>query len=209
MKYPDVQTGDLIDILKEPTEPKAEKTATVVEAEPALNHPEPNPDDFEPKTEPESQIPQTDSLNNPLFEQPQPQVQVKPRLTEKEYEDQAELTIAMFDGIQTLTLPWLYQKSIFTKEELKQLKDLNERYKKPEVELSESDQKLMNRYVEYKQLCDQVPFTPQEVDLLKTPLAKVYSKYNIQLGPEFMLLGALATVMTPRLMPLFSKLERL
>lgn len=207
MKYPDVKTDDLIDILKEPTEPKIEQTASVVEPEPVQSQPEPDPADFEPEPTPEP--PKTDPLNNPLFEQPQPQVQVKPRLTEKEYEDQAELTIALFDGIQTLTLPWLYQKSIFTKEELAKLKDLNERYKQPEVDLSEEDQKLLNRYIEYKQLCDQVPFTRQEVDLIKTPLAKVYSKYNIQIGPEFMLLGALATVMTPRLLPLFSKLERL
>jgi len=200
------QNIDLIDILKEETETKADPNIKpessdfepVKTEQPPIdnNEPiksEPNPADFEP--------------NNPLLEPPQPKV--KPRLSEKEYEQSAEMTIMLFDGIQTLTLPYLYQKSIFTRDEIKKLKELNERYKKPEVDLSEEDQKLLDKYHDYKELSDNVPFTEQEIDLLKNPLAKVYSKYNVHVGPEFLLLGAIATVMGPRLLPLFSKLERL
>jgi len=209
MKTPDVPNTSLIDILKEEPEFKADpnikpetsdfqepvQTEQPITTEPPKT--EPNPTDFEP---PQAQP-------NPLFEPPQRKV--KPRLSEKEYEESAEMTIMLFDGTQTLILPYLYQKSIFTREETRKLKELNERYKKPEVDLSEEDQKLLAKYHDYKELSDNVPFTEQEIELLKNPLAKVYSKYNIHVGPELLLLGAVTTVIVPRLLPLFSRLERL
>jgi hypothetical protein len=193
---------DLIDILQEPTETKSEGikiTDFVTEQEtPAAEQqpkPEINPDDF--------------VLNQPQPQPEQPQKPQKPRLSESEYEEQAEMSIALFDGLQTLTLPWLYQKSMFSKKEREQLKELNEKRKKPEVELTEEDLKLEEKYRTYKELSDNVPYTEKEIELMKTPLAKVFSKYNIQLGPEFMLFTALAYVSIPRYLPLFSKLENL
>lgn len=194
MKTPDIAENiDLIDILKEPTEPKNED---FIELEnPAEKNANININDFE------------------LPPQPQPQVEVpvtaKPRLSESEYEEQAEMAIALFDGIQTLTLPWLYQKSMFTRKEMDQLKSLKEKKKQPEVELTEEDLILEEKYRTYKELCDAVPYTEKEIQLIKNPLAKVFSKYNIQLGPEFMLITALAYVSVPRFLPLFSKLENL
>lgn len=197
---PDNHNIDLIDILQEPTELKSEGIKEfdfqpqTTEQPIAVEQPkaEINPDDF--------------NLNPP---QPQPEQPQKPRLSESEYAEQAEMSIALFDGLQTLTLPWLYQKSMFSKKEREQLKQLNEKRKQPEVELTEDDLQLEEKYRTYKQLCDQIPYTEKEVELLKGPLAKVFSKYNIQLGPEFMLFTALAYVSIPRYLPLFSKLENL
>jgi hypothetical protein len=209
MKLPETPSNiDLIDILKEPTEPKNEglkqsdflnasknvasdNVATEIKA--AINA-----DDFE--------LPPPPPPDQPPIE---PQKPSKPRLSESEYEEQAEMSIALFDGLQTLTLPWLYQKSMFTRKELEQLKALNEKKRQPEVELTEEDLKLEEKYRTYKELCDEVPYKEKEIEMLKSPLAKVFSKYNIQLGPEFMLFTALAYVSVPRYLPLFSKLENL
>lgn len=206
MKTPESNNSnvDLIDILKEPPEPKNEgikqtdfqlpgEETTIINEEPPKA--QVNPSDFQPNPEPQPE--------------PQPQKTQKPRLSESEYEEQAEMTIALFDGLQTLTLPWLYQKSMFTKKELEQLKEINKKYQEKVTELTEEDLILQEKYRTYKELCDEVPYKEKEIDLMKSPLAKVFSKYNIQLGPEFMLLTALAYVSIPRYLPLFSKLENI
>lgn len=195
MITPQVNNIDLIDILKEPTEFKPETNLDDFEL-PKDDTIKANPDDFDIKEEP---------LQNIKEEVPSG----KPRLSENEYAEQAEMTIALFDGLQTLTLPWLYQKSLFTKEERKKLKELSDKLKKDVVELTEEDIKLREKYHTYKELSDNVPYTEKEVELLKGPLAKVFSKYNVQLGPEFILFSALAYVSVPRYLPLFSKLENL
>ncbi len=202
MKIPEVNEQDLISLLKEPTEPKSEG----IQQDDFLNNPETT------IQEPKSTEPNPDDFAQPIETEPQQVQEVivkKPRLSEREYEEQAEISIAFLDSLQTLTLPWLYQQSLFTKDERKKLKELNEKYKKPEVELTKEDQQLLEKYHIYKELSDNVPYTEKEVQLLKGPLAKVFSKYNIQLGPEVLLLSALAYVSAPRYLPLLGKLENL
>lgn len=199
MKVPETPNNvDLIEILKKPVELKNEGIKAsdfMSESESTVNNTTINMNDFD--------------LPPPPPPQPQQQAPSKPRLSESEYEQQAEMTIMVFDGLQSLTLPWLYQRSMFTKEERKKLKELNEKKKKPEVELTEEDLKLEEKYATYKELCDAVPYTEKEVETLKGPLAKVFSKYNVQLGPEALFLSALLYVSIPRYLPLFSKLENL
>lgn len=198
MKTPDQPNNiDLIDILKEPVEvkipPSTKKDFTDIDE---LDTKVPNPSDFE--------LPPPQPIQEPVNIPPK-----KPRLSESEYEEQAEMSIALFDGLQTLTLPWLYQKSMFTRKELQQLKIIQNKKKLPEVELSEEDLILEEKYRTYKEIADAVPYEEKEIELMKNSLAKVFSKYNIQLGPEFLFITAFAYVSIPRYLPLFSKLENI
>lgn len=195
MKIPEIDNIDLIDILKEPVEQKNEVSKDSdffnlnLDEKPTINK-----SDFEPEQKASSE---PDNKTK------------KPLLTEKQYAEQAELSIALFDGLQTLTLPFLYKKAMFNRKELEDLKTLNQKKKQQEVELTEEDLILEEKYRTYKELSDNVSFNENEIELLKTPLTKVFSKYNVQLGPEFMLFTALAYVSIPRYLPLFSKLEKL
>lgn len=129
------------------------------------------------------------------------------------YAAQAELLIAFVDGIDCLIMPWGYQQSIFSREErkrLRQIKTIKEsKSLKAFQELSEADKNLLERYNDYKELVEAIPFTNSEIEMTKIPLAAVMEKYKTNLGPEMLLMGAMFTLMAPRLMPMFNKFERL
>jgi hypothetical protein len=205
MKAPEVKQEDLITMLKKPVEHKAEGAA----ASAASNFdifdqkgPQPNPDDFDlPKREEvqESAPPDPDA----------PRPSKKPRLTDKEYEEEAVMAIEFFDSINVLALPWLYQKTIFTAKERELLKVIQEKYKNKETVLEENEQKLMEKYLAVQDAIKEVPLADTEKDMILMPLHKVFKKYNIQLSCEFMLLTALAMVYGPRYAPMFNRLENL
>jgi hypothetical protein len=129
------------------------------------------------------------------------------------YHDQAELLIAFVDGLDCLILPWGYQKSIFNADERKRLKEIKAIKESKSLnafkELNDTDKELLSRYNDYKELSAAIPFTKQEIEITKTPLAALLEKYKSNLGPETLFFGALFTLMAPRLMPLFNKFERL
>lgn len=201
MKTPEISNNlDLIDILSEPVEVKdTQQYEFNLFDEPNSENAKINPNDFE--------LPSSDDMPHQTTD-PSQITKKPPRLSESEYEEQAEMSIALFDGLQVITLPWLYQKSMFTRKELLQIKKLKEKKKFPEVELTEEDLKLEEKYHTYKELADAVPLNEKEIEMIKGPLAKVFSKYNIQIGPEFILLSALSYISIPRYLPLFSKLEK-
>lgn len=200
-------TPDLIEILKEPTEHKQESFVSsdfgfsspdvVVEAEPIKKAPTPNLEDFEPEP-----------IN--LDSEEPPKQEIKKEISLTESKKTAEMVVATYDAIQTLTFPFLYQRSIFTKKERQLLKDIKVKMRQSGIaSLNEEEQNLFDKYTTYSDLKDNVAFTDNETNLILEPLAKVFKKYNVSLGPEILLLSALATVSLPRFLPLFTPLEKL
>jgi len=195
-----MKTPDLIDILKEPTEKKSIFT-------------EPDPDDFlQPeKTEENGSFDFFTADSTSDDEKPSPdKKEEKTFLSDDEYRDNASMVVGTIDALQTLTLPFLYQRAMFTRDErlrLKQIKQMQQ--SDEELILTEEDQILLDKYDTFLQLKDSVPFTDMESKMLIDPLAKIFKKYNMSLGPEIMLFTALATVSVPRFLPLFTPLERM
>lgn len=195
-----MKTPDLIDILNEPTESKSIFT-------------EPDPDDFLTPEDTE------DSHSFDMFstdtgaddEEPVTEKnEEKTFLSDDECRENASMIVGTIDALQTLTLPFLYQRSMFTREERLRLKKIQKMQQSDdEIVLNEDDQSLLDKYDTFLQLKDSVPFTDMESKALIEPLAKILKKYNMSLGPEIMLFTALATVSIPRFLPLFSPLERL
>jgi hypothetical protein len=127
------------------------------------------------------------------------------KMSKGEYLNQAELVIAFADGLSVITFPALYKKSLFSKQEKQDLISIKI---KEILELNETEKELLNREKECNELIKAIPFSQDEVELLKSPLANVFEKYNVKASPEILLLGALFTVMAPRLIPLLHRIER-
>jgi hypothetical protein len=201
-------TPNLDDILN------AENTETKPELKGAINSDFLPPDSsFYSEAQPEQssnpEINHSDFETPPIAEPLPPVAVEKPRLTENEYRMSAEMTVALFDGLQSLTLPMLYQARIYTEDEKKLLKIVKEKNSQSsgEVEYTEDEQKLLAKYMQVEELKNMVPFEEKERELLINPLAQIYSKYNVQIGPEFLLLTALFTISLPRVLPLFNRME--
>ena len=195
-----MKTPDLIDILNEPTESKS-------------IFKEPDPDDFLTHEEPDEtgSFDIFSSVTGADDEEPAPEKnEEKTFLSDDEYRDNASMIVGTIDALQTLSLPFLYQRSMFTREERLRLKDIKKMQQSDdELVLTEDDQSLLDKYDTFLQLKDSVPFTDMESKALIDTLAKILKKYNMSLGPEIMLFTALATVSVPRFLPLFTPLERL
>lgn len=149
-------------------------------------------------------------FNDPIPE-PEP-VEPTPPAPVINFREQAKLLIAFVDGFQVLSLPVAYQRSFFTKAELEDLKDLKRRLEeqrdKSETVLTVGDQELLSRYHDCQELIEKLPFTDKEVNMLTGPMAAVMEKYNFTPGPETLLMGALFTVMGPRLAPLLVNINK-
>lgn len=203
-----MKTPNLIDILSQPTERKPEKNAPFIEdvaetpdndileaPQRTVENPFPNENDFAPE---------------PPRPEPIPPKVEKPRLPFSENLKTAEMIIGSYNVFQILTFPYFYKKAIFDKSEFKQIIDLKTKMRQDtNITLSEKETILMDKFATFSELRDNVPFTEIETEAIKTPLAKVLGKYNVQLGPEVMLISALGMVALPRIMPFFSKLEKL
>ncbi len=196
-------TPDLIDILAEKTVSKPDTNSTAVPFEDTTaadimaEKPTPNISDFEPEPTPEP------------IAAPKTEVEL-PKLSFSEQKETAKMVVATYDAIQTLSFPYLYKKSLFSKKELKQLQDIKVSLRQNGVaSLTEKEQILYDKYTTLEDLSDSVGFTEEEANLIIEPLAKVFQKYNISLGPELVLIGALMTISAPRFLPFFSPLEKL
>ena len=202
-----MKTPNLIDILSEPTEHKqpsfletSENTKTEDFQTIDTEIPEPpkvNLDDFAPEIE----------KRNP----PEPvKPEVKKTLSFSEQKESAKMVVATYDAIQTLTFPFLYKKALFSREELKMLNNIKVKMRQDgETSLTEEEVQLYDKYTTLEDLSQNVGFTEEEAELIIQPLAKVFAKYNISIGPELLLIGSLATVSLPRFLPFFSPLEKL
>lgn len=161
---------------------------------PETKQPAPDPEDFTPA---------------PPVEEPKAATPAVPIIS---YSDQALQLIMFVDSLQVMALPWLYQKGCFSKKEYMRLAELKEKIKSHKGDPADifdldGDLRIYNKYVDYQKLVKDIPFEPAEIDLLRNPLAAVMEKYKFQMGPEALLLTAVATVMGPRLLPLLARME--
>lgn len=141
-------------------------------------------------------------------EAPKPPDPPKPEI-KIDYTDQAKTMIMTLDVASQITLPIVYKRRMFTKDEREQLKEIKNYWKAwkegklKDDALNEDELKLIRVYDEFKEIVDAVDFSPKEIDMLSNPLALMLQKYNMQSGPEAAFIFALVTVMGPRIMPLF------
>ncbi len=189
---------DLIDILQEPTETKSILQKT-------------NPLDF--LTEENTKVTEnTDFLNveDPGEKEDENIVEEKQPVTEEDYKQNATMIVGTIDLLQTLSLPFLYQRSMFTKEERLRLKVLKKsQTDQGETTYSEDDLILLDKYNTFLELKENISFSEMESNALIDPLSTIMQKYKLSLGPEIMLFTALATVTLPRFLPILTPLEKL
>ena len=124
-----MKTLDLIDILNEPTEIKSIFT-------------EPDPDDFLTHEEPdETGSFDIFSSDRGADDEPAPDKnEEKTFLSDDEYRDNASMIVGTIDALQTLSLPFLYQRSMFTREERLRLKEIKKMQQSDdELVLTEDD----------------------------------------------------------------------
>ncbi len=188
----DIDTSDLITQLEQATAPKSEGPASIDDIE----GPKPDKKDFEPE-QPRDPLPS-----------PTEPVKTEPPMSK---EEQARLMVGFVDGLDVLILPWAYQKTIFTDSERARLTDLKRKIgnagsKQEGLQLDAKETELYSKYSDYTEITKNIPFDDKESSMLIETLAAVMKKYNKDMGPEGLFLGALGTVMLPRLMPLFTKL---
>jgi hypothetical protein len=117
--------------------------------------------------------------------------------------------VMTLDMASQITLPNVYKRRMFTKEEREQLKDIRNYWKAwkeaklKDDALDEDELKLIRIYDEFKEIVDAIDFSDKEINMLSNPLALMLQKYNMQSGPEAAFIFAIVTVMGPRIMPLF------
>lgn len=199
MNLPDQPKDNILSILSAPTVMQKE----TVEAEfvEEIEKPGLNLNDFDQFR----QNKEEERIKEESQPEPEPEKEEPPIMS---YHDQAGLLIAFVDGTMQLSLPYLYQRSIFNKGEIKKLKELKKSLKeKKETSLDSVELELMDKYNDYIDLKNNVEFSEKEVGYLHEPIEKTLEKYKVKLGPEIMLAGALMMVLTPRIMPLFAKLD--
>jgi len=194
--HPVEENDDLLKELAEATEIKPEPdTVTPLSAIPGDESPGDTFRDFrpEPKRQPDPEPGDDHDPTPPIS-----------------YKEQASYLIAFVDGFQSLALPVAYQRSYFTEEERDRLKSIEKRMKDSAAGgiVEAVDQELYKKYVECDEMIKNLPFTEKEVNLLTTPLAAVMEKYKFTPGPETLLMGAIFTVMAPRLAPLLVNLNK-
>jgi hypothetical protein len=200
-----ISQADLTELLKEKTEKKPDNTATnnVTQTQ-EEKRPVANPDDFSKKEEKPPN--QEAELKAPDINPP------KKSISLSDAEDQAALIIDFVDGIDTLTLPSLYRKSIFDPGEIEKIKPLKSKMAAAETDknitFTFEEMDLWDRRNDYNDLVDEIPFSEAEIKTLKGPLARLIQKKNWEINAETALIGAALIVMTPRLLPLFNRIER-
>lgn len=182
------ENDDLFQALKEVTEEKAELfNSTSGKPDPPLKQFQ---EDFSPPAEPDHE----------------PEPEPAPSMN---YKEQARLMIAFVDGFQTLALPIAYQTSFFSSLEQEQLKAIKHLRATgtPENVIRADNGELLDKYEDCENLIEDLPFTEKEIKLVENPLAAVMEKYKFSPGPETLLMGAIFTIMAPRLAPLLINLK--
>lgn len=195
-------SGDAIfEDLANPTEAKTivgEKTHDIIEAEA-----EAAGGKFSPPIDNDSQEPEA------------PGRKVDANVSDKDYLESAESLLGALDFGNVLVLPWAYMRAAFSKDERALVKKHQKRFQlaskaKPESKLRvmESDevQELFERWLEVREIVDDIPFTDDEIKKLSGPLSRVLKKYAKKPGPEGELIMAVFAIYGTRLTPILGGL---
>lgn len=195
IKNPDLKADPLILDLTQPTEVKAAAAGPAPDDFLFKPAPAPPGGDFEPPPAP-GPPPGISRTTAPGFDDPGPNDDT-PR-SPADFEEQAKLYIAFADGVQSLALPYFYQKQNFTPDELSRLAEIGQA---PD-QVKPEDEPIKAKGAAFTEYMEALPFKTKEEKLLLGPLAKVLEKYNHAPGPETALIMAALTVMAPRVLPL-------
>lgn len=199
-----MKTPNLIDILTQQTEPKTNSSI--------------NSNDF---SQAESVTPNSDDFEHPkadfteLTPEPEPDnlgKKGREKLSKEEYERMAKNALGLADGFNIFVMPILYQKAMFTKDELPKVRELVKRQKrdallgKAETEYTEAELKLIEKIDVFKDAKEKLPFEDTEVEMLAQTLGGLFEKYDWRIGKETEAIGVLSMAFLPRVLPLFNKL---
>jgi len=211
----DLNKDPLLNEIKQPTI-KAPTETTAEISEPKPDEPAPDPADFD-KPEPEQPTPgdplpedPTTAQINELELEPGPGLQPQQPTIKKKMsaELSAEMIVALEDNLQQLVLPPLYQKSLFTAEEKKLIREYKFKALDPDFELPEEHRELMSRYDNFKEIKDLLPMDGDEKKTLTDCWTEIIKQNpQLALSPWGALITAHAAIFGPRLLPLLNKLS--
>jgi hypothetical protein len=198
MKFPGTNE-DLISRLTHKPEMKAEVASafnpTQIENEPEPPEAKIETNDFDP--DPAEVKIETDP-------EPKPEIKTEPVKPYSYYEREAKGIIGFLDGISTIFLPGVYKKRLITDEGIKRGEEIEDLIKDGKRdELSAEDIRLMDHFIKVQAAIKEIPFKPEEKEMLIGPMAEVMQKYATALGPEWRLVFAVGAVSFPRLIPLW------
>lgn len=156
-------------------------------------------EDFEPEPKPFLNEPDPGSREHEA-------VKLEPEIKKplSYYENEARGIVGFIDGISTIFLPGIYKKRLIGTENLKRGEELEQAIRDgKQNELSEDDRVLMQLFVEVEKLIKEIPFKPEEKEMIIGPMSEVMQKYATTIGPEWRLAFAVGAVSFPRLIPLW------
>ena len=115
--------------------------------------------------------------------------------------------IDIFDYVQTLILPPLHEKTLFTKEERENLNEILEKAHKAKKEgakvtLDFKDKSVIERWEKNEKYRAKVPLKDPEKEMLRKPLEKVLAEMNVETSPQAALMWTATIVTAPRILPL-------
>lgn len=117
----------------------------------------------------------------------------------------AEIFIGAIDTTQMLVFGALNKRKIrsrFTGEEIAKAEKILQQIKDKDInkkELSDADYDLQYEYKRLKEIQDDIPFTDEEYEILKKPLAKLIEINGYDIPPGLAMTMAAAQVFAPRL----------
>lgn len=119
-----------------------------------------------------------------------------------DYEEQADLLVALSDSAQQLGFSKWAEKSYFTNEERQRIKEIKRKQRKKEP-LTEEEVQLYDNWKLYLEFKDLLPYDNKETEMLRKPLAKVLEQMQSNFDPKTALLLAAVMVAAPRFTMMF------
>ena len=205
-----METPDLVKILAQATEPKGTSEPNLNDFAKVVNTVTPNNDDFEPAPEEpavKAKLNLDQFAENPTNDNLTKKGREK--LSSEEYRRMAKNSLGLAEGFNIFVMPMLYQKSLFTKEEMPLIKELDSRQKlsgTKEVEYTEDELKLLQKIEAYEGAKEALPFQETEIERLVETLGGLFEKYDWRVTKETEAIGVILMAFAPRFMPLFNKL---
>lgn len=120
-----------------------------------------------------------------------PDVKEKPFMA---YDEQAEMFVESFDGLQSIGLSALAKKITFTSDEKKMLKDVKKKRVVNKKSLTEAENLLFEKWIMYKDLEENLELDDKQRKFLTKPLAKLLEKSQTEMKPEHALMIAGFTI---------------
>lgn len=184
------------------------------------NAPLPDPADFDPDPADQDPAGQDPADEDPADQDPADQDPAgqdpagqdpagQERISQDQAEKDAEFYVSCLDTLQTLILPSAYKGVLLTRQERIQIRNLKKKYRvlgKTILisDLTDEEKALMDKFDEIEQLGDLVPYSYDEIEAIKGPLAEILVKYNLKGSPEMRLIMALSLPTAMRIAPLLA-----